>query len=173
MLKKAARIVPVILVVIFVAVAFLYFDSDIGVPQSKIESDARSSQQIADWLVEKDSSDTMAALIFYPEDKSDHTFSIYVNRPGLSFGYFFRGGGDIAGTGNDVVEVTVEGYNERAFVSMNEQKVERLEIDDGNSVQVTEIDSSKPFALIVPGNAGSIAFYDTNGNVVETHEEAL
>lgn len=28
-----------------------------------------------------------------------------------------------------------EGYNERAFVSMNKQLVERLEIDDGNVVE--------------------------------------
>ena len=35
-------------------------------------------------------SDTMAAFISYPQDKTDHTFSVYVNRPGLSFGYFFQ-----------------------------------------------------------------------------------
>lgn len=56
---------------------------------------------------------------------------------------------------------------------MNEQKVERLEIDDGNSIQVMEIDDNKPFAIILPVNAGSIVFYDINGDIVETRKHAL
>lgn len=172
MLKKVAKILSLVLLGILIFVGFLYFGSNIGVPKSMIESDARSSQKIKDdWLVEKNISNTMAALIFYPENKSDHTFSIYVNRPGLSFGYFFRGGGDIVGTEKYVTEYRVEEYNERAFLSMNEQKVERLEIEDGNSIQVIEIDSNKPFAIILPINAGNIAFYDTNGNAVETYKQ--
>ena len=40
------------------------------------------------------------------------------------------------------------------------------EIDDGNEVQVLDIDSRKPFAIVLPVNAGSITFYDVNGNTV-------
>ena len=36
---------------------------------------------------------------------------LYVNRPGLSFGYFFRGGGTLSGIQKGIVEFTVEGYN--------------------------------------------------------------
>ena len=72
----------------------------------------------------------MAAYISYPQDLSDHSFSVYVNRPGLSFGYFFRGGGKLSGVQRGIVEFTVEGYNERAFISMNQQQVQQLEIDD-------------------------------------------
>ena len=78
------------------------------------------------------------------------------------------------GTGCDIVavedfisEFTVEGYNERAFISLNSQKVNRLEVDDGNEVQVINIDSDKPFAIVLPMNAGSITFYDIDGNVVK------
>ena len=174
MLNKTGKIAALILLVIVVFVGFLYFRNDIGVPKSKLESNVRTSQKINnDWLVQKDISDSMAAFISYPEDKSDHTFSVYVNRPGLSFGYFFRGGGDIAVTEKYIAEFTVEGYGERAFISMNEQAVERLEIDDGNSLNVVVIDSGKPFAIILPLNAGYITFYDRNGNIVETHKEAL
>ena len=109
----------------------------------------------------------MAAFISYPLDKTDHTFSVYVNRPGLSFGYFFRGGGDSVAIEEYIAEYTVKGYNERAFVSMNKQKVKCLEVDDGNSVQVIEIDSNRPFALVLPVNVGNITFYDENGNTVE------
>ena len=51
--------------------------------------------------------------------------------------------------------------------SLNSQKVNRLEVDDGNEVQVINIDSDKPFAIVLPMNAGSITFYDIDGNVVE------
>ena len=49
---------------------------------------------------------------------------------------------------------------------MNRQQAARAEIDDGNEVQVLDIDSRKPFAIVLPVNAGSITFYDVNGNTV-------
>ena len=168
MKKYTGKIVIGLILVCAVFVGFLYFNNDIGIRESKIESDIRASQKIQDdWSVDGIVSDTMAAFIFYPQDRADHTYSVYVNRPGLSFGYFFRGGGDLISVEEHISEFTVDGYNERAFVSMNAQKVERVEIDDGNEVQVVEIDSEKPFALVLPVNAGNITFYDTKGNVVE------
>ena len=106
--------------------------------------------------------------ISYPQDLSDHSFSVYVNRPGLSFGYFFRGGGNLSGVQRGIAEYTVEGYNERAFISMNQQQVTQLEIDDGNTIPVLDIDSNKPFAIVLPISAGTITFYYVNGNTVES-----
>lgn len=166
--KRSGKIILGILLACIVFVGFLWLNSDTGVQKSKLESDIRSSQKIKDdWIVEGMASDTMAAYISYPQDQSDHTFSVYVNRPGTSSGYFFRGGGDISEVDQYIAEFTVEGYSERAFVSMNSQKVERLEIDDGNSVQVMDIDSNKPFSIVIPVNAGTIAFYDVDGNRVD------
>lgn len=89
-LKKAGRIILVILIVCAASFGYLYFDNDIGIPKSKLESDIRALQKINEnWAVEGHASDTMAAYISYPADLSDHTFSVYVNRPGFSFGYFF------------------------------------------------------------------------------------
>ena len=139
-----------------------------------LEADIRLSQKILDdWNVDGSISDTMAAFISYPQDKTDHTFSIYVNRPGLSFGYFFLGGGDIVAVDDYIAEFVVEGYTERAFISMNTQNVVRVEIDDGNGVRVIDIDSGKPFAIVLPLNAGDICFYDTIGNAVEYHRQLL
>ncbi len=162
------------LLVCIVFIVFLYSNNDIGIQKSQFESDIRSSQKIeSDWIVDGNASDTIAAFISYPRDMTDHTFSVYVNRPGLSFGYFFRGGGSLPGVEDGIVECTVEGYKERAFISMNKQQVERLEIDDGNSIKVVDIDSSKPFSIVLPVNAGNIAFYDVNGNTVEFFEHPL
>ena len=171
-------LLKVILGVVFVGilfVGFLYANNDIGVTSKNLEADIRSSQKILDnWMVDGEVSDTMAAFISYPQDKSDHTFSVYVNRPGLSFGYFFRGGGDIGAVEDYIVEFTVEGYSERAFISMNTQHVDRIEIDDGGSTDWgIDIDSDKPFAIILPTNAGNIRFYDVDGNVVEYLTQSL
>ena len=47
--------------------------------------------------------------------------------------------------------------------------IERQEnnIDDGNTIQVVDIDRNKPFAIVLPINAGNITFYDVNRNTVE------
>ena len=153
---------------------FLYANNDIGKTANSLEADIRLSQKILDdWNVDGSISDTMAAFISYPQDKTDHTFSIYVNRPGLSFGYFFLGGGDIVAVDDYIAEFVVERYTERAFISMNTQNVVRVEIDDGNGVRVIDIDSGKPFAIVLPLNAGDICFYDTIGNAVEYHRQLL
>lgn len=82
-------VIPGILVLGVLFLGFLFVNNDIGVSATKIEADIRSSQKItADWNVEGSVSDSMAAFISYPQDKTDHTFSVYVNRPGFSFGYF-------------------------------------------------------------------------------------
>lgn len=147
---------------------FLYGDHRIGLSASEIEGDIRFSQKIQDdWAVNGVTSSAMAAYISYPEDMSDHTFSIYVNRPGFSFGYFFRGGGDISEVEKFIAEFTVEGYNERAFISMNEQKVDKIQIYDGDVQQEIDIDEDKPFAMVFPINAGTLTFVDINGNAVD------
>lgn len=168
MKKMVLKTVIGILLACSLFVGFLYISSDIGIASGNLETDIRSSQKIKeDWAVDGSVSDTMAAYISYPQDMSDHTFSVYVNRPGLSFGYFFRGGGTLSGIQRGIVEFTVEGYNERAFISMNQQQVQQLEIDDGNTIQVVDIDRNKPFAIVLPINAGNITFYDVNRNTVE------
>ena len=148
---------PIILVGVILACVlvfgFLYANNDIGKTANSLEADIRQSQKILDdWIVDGSISDTMAAFISYPQDKTDHTFSVYVNRPGLSFGYFFRGGGDIVEVDDYIAEFVVEGNNERAFISMNTQNIVRLEVDDGNGIQVIDIDSGKPFAIVLPLN---------------------
>ena len=174
MKKRFLKIVIGIVFVCILFVGYLYANNDIGMTSTNLEADIRSSQKIKDdWTLDGSVSNTMAAYISYPQDKSAHTFSVYVNRPGLSFGYFFRGGGNLSEVQRGIVEFTVEGYNERAFISMNQQQVQQLEIDDGNAIQVIDIDSNKPFVIVLPINAGKITFYDVNRNTVEYRNNPL
>jgi hypothetical protein len=41
------------------------------------------------------------------------------------------------------------------------------------SVKTIEIDSEKPFAFILPVNAGNVTIYDINGNVIESIQRFL
>ena len=174
MKKPFPKMILRILLVCVLLLGFLYMDDDIGTSAANLESDIRNLQKIPeDWIVEGDVSDTMAAYISYPQDRSDHTFSVYVNRPGLSFGYFFRGGGSLSGVERGIAEFTVDGYNERAFISMNQPKATQLEIDDGNTVQIIDLNSDQPFAIVLPANAGIIHFYDGNGNPVKYQKNPL
>ena len=154
MKKPFPKMILRILLVCVLLLGFLYMDDDIGTSAANLESDIRNLQKI-------------------PEDWSDHTFSVYVNRPGLSFGYFFRGGGSLSGVERGIAEFTVDGYNERAFISMNQPKAARLEIDDGNTVQIIDLNSDQPFAIVLPANAGIIHFYDGNGNPVKYQKNPL
>ncbi len=168
---KCTGIIAVAIVILFLA---LYVNNDLGVSKSNIEKDARSSQKINDnWKVAKATTDSMSAMIFYDDNLSDHTFSIYVNRDGFSLGYFFRGGGSTVGTSEGIAEFKIEGYNERAYLSMNKQQISRVKIDNGQTVEFIEIDSTKPFVFILPANAGSVRIYDIDGNVIQSMQELL
>ena len=129
-----------------------------------LKEDIRSSQSAKDtWIMEGDISDTMAAYISFSKDKSDYIYSVYVKHQGLSFGYFFRSGGSINAIEEAIAECMVEGKNKRAFISMNRQRAERLEMDDNNSIQVIDIDSDKTFAIVLPADSGAIT-YDREWN---------
>jgi hypothetical protein len=157
-----------------IIILLLYFNNDIGITKLNIEKHARNSQKIShDWQVTKDTTETISAMLFYDKSHKKHTFSIYVNRHGLTFGYFFRGGGATGVIAEGIAEFYIDGYNERAFISMNKQQVSKVEINNGNSVQTIEIESTKPFAFILPVNIGSVTIYDINGNIIESQQQKL
>lgn len=171
MKSKRIRLFIVYMVVLVVMViSYLYSHSEIGVTQSNIERDARISQNIDEsWQVVKDTTSTISALLFYNQELSNNILSIYVNRPGLSFGYIFRGSGNYGeATNQEVAEFLIEGYKERVFVSMNKAQINRIEVDNGNSSYNIELDSNKPFVVILPLNIGSVSLYDINGNIIES-----
>ena len=167
--KRIFSSLILILCILLIFLVFLYANHNIGITKANIQNDIRKSQKITDsWITDGTASHRMAAFLSYPEDKKEHTFSIYVNRPGLSFGYFFRGGGSLSTIAQSILEISIEGFAERAFLSMNTQNIVRLEIDDGTTIEKLDLDKEKPFALVLPENAGVVTFYDIRGNIVKT-----
>lgn len=60
---------------------------DIGIGKNAIEQDARESSKIPDnWSVTMDTSEVLSAMVFYPENESDHDYRVYINRQWESHG---------------------------------------------------------------------------------------
>ncbi|HWS30928.1 MAG TPA: hypothetical protein VN512_12555 [Clostridia bacterium] len=153
--------------VLLVPILGLYSTGSIGVSKSRIQQDARMEQQIKEnWQVCQSTTDSMSALLYYSEDKRDYTASIYINKSGFSFGYFFRIGGSILEHGADITAFELEGYAERTYLSMNTNQICRIEIDDGSKTENIDLDSTKPFVVVLPRGKGSVTFYDIYGNEV-------
>lgn len=168
---KNIFILGLFLIIIFL---ILFLNNDVGIRQSNLEKDARKSQKIDEsWKVAKDLSEHMTGMLFYDEELMNHTFSIYVNREGVSLGYFFRGGGSIGPTMDDVIEFTVEGCKESAYLSMNKYQVSKIIVENSKGREIIEVDSTKPFAFVLPAYGSIITFYDINGKVVESLEYKL
>lgn len=176
-MNKAAvkKFWPLIVALILVAAGFLLFGDRIGVPKSRLEEDLRTSQNVPDnWTVIGNVSDKAAIFLYYPPEENRYTWSIYVNRPGLSFGYFFRGSMSTAGIDcskeelpTEVEAIPVGDSGEVAYISMNFNGLVRAEVNDGADIQIIDLDESKPFALLLSHGPGQVTFYDQEGNPAE------
>ena len=159
---------------IFILFLFIFFvlsrPSLIGVSKNRIEKNARKSQKIEEeWSSVEYINDDIAAFIFYPEDLSTHTFSIYRNRPGLSFGYFFINGGGLPGISDGVEQINSSEGN--ILLSLNKLKVSRIEVDNGlQDIEEILIEDNKPFILVIPEGSEKISFYDSDGKLISNDD---
>lgn len=168
-MKSILKYLGIFLGILMIMFVILYFNNDIGINKTNIEREALISQKIpTDWEVCKDETESLVSMLFYDNKLENHIFSIYVNRKGLSFGYFFREGGSLGGMLDNVVEFNIEGFNEKIYMSTNKNEVCKIELNDGNTIKVIDIDSTKPFTVILPINLGMVTIYDVNGNIVES-----
>lgn len=165
-MKKVYKYIIGIVLVLVVAFLALYNNGSIGVSESKIESDARRAHKIDNnWQVAKSISHPIGVLLFYDPRTYDSTYSIYLNIEGFSYGYRFINGGSGIMIDKDVYELNFNGYG-KALISMNNAKIERIEIDNGQEVKKIIVDSKKPFTLALPGNYNIVTMYDINNKIV-------
>lgn len=154
-------------IICIVVILILISKCNIGVSKNNIENEARKSQKIKDdWITTSCINDEFGAFLFYSEDLSQHTFSIYSKRDGLSFGYFFINGGSLPEISENISRFTYEGKGD-VFLSLNNMKVAKIEIyNDLQPSKIIPIDSDKPFSIIIPENVGEIRIYDINGDLI-------
>ena len=165
-LRILLRIALVLLLVGGVTVGVLYANRDIGIPTDQLEQAIRESQDIPDdWTVQTSAGDTTAAGIAYAPDYSDYVFALYIDRDTHRFfttGWFFTMGGSLFEISDFVAAFTVNDRPETAYISMNAEK-----IDSGTETRTIELDSTQPFALVLPRNRGSVTFYGADGQPAE------
>ena len=158
-----------ILVIILLGILIIMNLGIVGVSKNRLEQNARKKQDIgSDWQMVQDVNEDMCVMLFYNEAKSDCRYSVYATRDGISYGYFFVDGG-VDGFMIDSSRSVI--YEDRGVVllSMNKDKVCKIEVESGVTGAI-QVDSSKPFAIVLPVNCGEITMYDAQGNVVMLYD---
>jgi hypothetical protein len=169
-MKIKKEYVVVVLLIIFLSYLVLKSSSVFGISSDNLEKDARESQKIdSAWDVSKSVNKNIGAMIFYKESRDDYIFSIYLNHSGFSYGYFFDSGGSI-GEISDGIKKLSYGEKGSVLISMNKKEVARIELDNGIKVTIISIDSTKPFAEVIPSNCGRLTLFDVDGNEVPINE---
>jgi hypothetical protein len=154
-----------------VAITALIFiaSGNVGIRADSIEADARKAQKVDDkWDVSISTNRELSAMIFYNDALDKYIYSIYINRDGLSWGYFFGGGGaSVHIMDRDGVPAFEYADHGCALISMNKSEVARIELDnERDEINVIDIDPQKPFAVVLPKNIGSITLYNTKGDAI-------
>ena len=125
---KLKKYITTISIVIFLTFIILISQSKIGVLKDNIEKDARKAHKIPEeWITAKDVNNNLGSLLFYSEDLSNFTFSIYQNKPGLSFGYFFRLGGGLPEISEEILIESTKPF--AVIISENSGEIKFYNID--------------------------------------------
>lgn len=159
-----------VLVIILLAFVIIWNANIIGVAAGSLEKDAREEQNIAnDWEMAQAINDKLCAMLFYDVETRDCVYSIYLKKEGTSYGYFFNQGGQDAYISESVRGMVYDDIG-IALLSMNTDKVSKIEVADGVEKKTIEIDPTKPFVVVIPVNSGEITMYDSQGNVVSLYD---
>lgn len=157
----------ILVILVSVVTGVVYLRSNTYVPVEQIEVNARKFHNIeSNWQVVKDTNSNISAMIFFSEEKKDFSYSIYVYHNGFLKGYAPRIGGKIDEIRNSCAKFVFNEIDSVAFLSMNEQKIYKVEIDDGDNVTTVSLNASKPFALVFSSNVGNITFYNENEEII-------
>ncbi len=156
--------------IVFLAVLIVWQADVLGVSAAKLEEDAREHQEIENgWEVAQDINDDMCAMLFYDKEKDDCTYSIYLSKEGISYGYFFRQGGFDPYMAEGVKGVVFEDKG-IALLSMNENQVCRIVTDNEVTEKVIQVDPTEPFVVLLPIDCGEIVMYDAQDNIVTMYD---
>lgn len=165
---KAEKISLCIGLVVIVLLAFvIVWKADIvGVSAGGVEQNARVSQDIEeDWEVAQASNEDICAMLFYDKEETTCIYSVYLSKEGMSYGYFFNQGGEDAYITENVKALIFEGRG-IAVMSMNVDGVSEIVTDS----QTIQVDSEKPFVVLLPIGCGDITLYDAQKNIVTLYD---
>ena len=169
---KVEKIPALIGLVLIILLAFLIIwqAGIFGVSKGRLEQDARDKQGVGkSWEMAQAVNEDMCAMLFYDEEKENYAYTIYLTKEGLSYGYFYRQGGTDAYMEEGVKGVVFEDKG-IALLSLNEDKVCKIVVDDSVKQETIQVDSEEPFAIVLPIECGAITMYDAQENVVTLYD---
>ncbi|MCQ2539004.1 MAG: hypothetical protein MJ114_01010 [Acetatifactor sp.] len=171
MKKDVIALVAGLIVILLLGGVIIYQAEIFGVSEGRLVADARNEQKISkDWDVKQSKNDEMCAMIFYDARKENYSYSVYLKNDGMSFGYFYREGGQ-----NPYIEEGVQGifFEDKgiALLSMNEEKVARVVVENGADKKAIPVDPEAPFALVFPPESNAITLYDSDDNVITLYDK--
>ena len=160
-MKRVLRYTLPAVALLALTALLLWFRGDIGIPRSRIAADVRADLP-AGALLQAEYGEKLAAVLV--ETEGEPALSVYVNRPGLSFGWFFHYGGS-APAGR---AVCFTGAGERLCAAGYGHGIVSVEIGGENPLPVPE----GPFVLVLPANRSAV-FYDAAGAPAEVLSRTL
>ena len=161
---KVEKIPALIGLVLIILLAFLIIwqAGIFGVSKGRLEQDARDKQGVGkSWEMAQAVNEDMCAMLFYDEEKENYAYTIYLTKEGLSYGYFYMEEG---------VKGVVFEDKGIALLSLNEDKVCKIVVDDSVKQETIQVDSEEPFAIVLPIECGAITMYDAQENVVTLYD---
>lgn len=163
--KYLRRILAPLGVLIILVFVIGYRGGAFGVPEGRLEAFSRSNQPIPeDWICQKDITDGVAALLFYPEDKSNAIYSVYIKGNGLSFSFHSRSRGFMHSIQESICEFHHSESDTLIFLSLNKPRIEKIELAHNGSIEEILLDPDEPFALVLPLSA-TATLYDDTGQI--------
>ncbi len=117
-------------------------------------------------------SEEVAAVLCYPDDRSDARFSIYLNGNRSHPNYIFRLGG--SDTSIARCASVLEYHGSLILLSLNAPRIAKIRCDNGATYQV---DPNSPVVLVIPeagsvfhGGYTGIEVYGEDGNILNLQE---
>ena len=167
--EKIPMLVGAILIILLAFLIVLKADI-MGVSGSRLEQEAREQQNVkSSWELAQAINEDICAMLFYEENRQEYVYSVYLTRGGMSYGYFFAEGGSDNHMTEKVKGIAFENKG-IVLLSLNQDNI--CKIITGNDVdkETILVDSTKPFALVLPADCSEIVMYDTQDNIVTLYD---
>lgn len=162
--KVAIGFIIVFLLVALTISLVMKEGSRINTPDELVR-DAQSEETLEQgWDMEVAMDGSLAAVLLYNDDRTDHTFKVYKDKGGNRTNYVFVHGGSLTSVERSVWVYNYDGM--RAMISMNEMGIAKIICHDGAEYAV---DPDAPFALVLP--SGGFDVYDASGEQIDLSDE--
>lgn len=163
-MKKSIRMILCGLLALALTFGILYLRGHIGISRDRIAEDVRRDLPGGEILHVSYGKELATVLVATDGAPS---LRIYVNRPGLSLGWFFRYGGPVSDA--TVQRFIPERGRERVYAASGGHGVATVSTAGGDILfPVTDA----PFVLVLPANAGA-EFYDAAGKPMAVTDRRL